>query len=243
MLFSIRAIFGLPSLSPLFLFQTFRRWQIIVWYLMLFLSRSFRGESRSWAQGPHWNEVSELKGRSGCGRIACSLRSRSIFSICKTLVTSWHHLQRFPHHDLRKQAKNLIYSTRRHSNPVILKQLILLYLVIQLIWNQWFFFWFFSSQCLSIFVFHDSAQRHVRFADDESQSRSNNAFQQKNQMKIRWTVWKSTTNKIDQSWQRFQLRIFQKKTIFKTEIHWLMNNYFENFCDFSNHNGRSLQHQ
>ena len=34
-----------------------------------------------------------------------------------------------------------------------------------------------------------------------------------------------------------------KKNNIEIEIHQLMNNHFENFCDFSNHNGRSLQHQ
>ena len=51
----------------------------------------------------------------------------STVSICKTLVTSWHHLQGSPHHDLRKQVKNFIYSTRRYSNSVNLKSLIFFY--------------------------------------------------------------------------------------------------------------------
>ena len=32
--------------------------------------------------------------------------------------------------------------------------------------------------------FHDPVQKHVRFADDEFQNRSNNVFQQENQTRI-----------------------------------------------------------
>ena len=59
--------------------------------------------------------------------------------------------------------------------------------------------------------FHDPVWKHVKFADDEFQNHLNNVFQQENQMKICWIVQKFTTNEINQLWQRFQSKIFQKK--------------------------------
>ena len=65
--------------------------------------------------------------------------------------------------------------------------------------------------------FQNPVRRHVRFADDEPQSRSNNASQQKNQARARRTTWKSTANKTDQSRRRFQSKTPRREAVFETE--------------------------